>query len=147
MAFSLSVFDKETQANNGAWLHLINPETGKPAYLDEEEKQPVRIKLRGMKSSVFEQKQVDLMREMRQKQKDNKEEEQEITLEDLQKSKEKAAELYASLTIELENIPSFDGNGLLKCSFDNLKKLYLNYLDIRVQVGEFIAKDSNFIKG
>lgn len=142
MTFKLDVFNKEAQANRGAWLHLINPETGEPAYLDEEETKPVRIKLLGMNSSVFEREKVELIRKAR---KNKNKKDKDITIEDLQKNKEEAAELYTKMTVEIENIPSFDGNGDLEPTFENLKKLYLEYMDIRTQAGDFIGKDANFI--
>ena len=128
----LSIFDTVSAAEKGATLHLVHPITKEPVYADgDKQKKPLTITLKGLDSVEFE-------REIQRRARQNKNKKDDIYLE---QAKLEAAQTYARLTIGWENIPEFP-----EFSFENAVKLYLNYKDIRVQVGDFIVDKSNFIK-
>lgn len=136
--FDLNVFDTVAQANTGAELHLLVPGSKAPAYLDKEETKPLIISLLGSDSDVYTKEIQKKAKEMRRK--TNKANDL-----DLDKNIREACDLYARLTVGFKNIPSSDKKDLV-ISYDNAFNLYMQYKDIRVQVGDFISEQANFIK-
>jgi hypothetical protein len=139
MALDLSVFDTVSQANNGASLHLLVPGSRQPAYLDADNKnpkKPLKITLLGMDSDTYAKHLQEKARARRKKGNDDL---------DLEQAIDDACELYAKLTTGWENIPDKDGNPM-PFNFENAVSLYKQFKDIRVQVGNFIAEQENFIK-
>lgn len=139
MSLNLSVFDTVTQSTEGAWLHLTVPGSRDFAYLDghlDKPKKPLRIQLKGADSDTFAK---ELQRINKKSRKTGNKE------KNLEEIAREWSELYAKMTISWENMPSEDGKPL-ECNFENALKVYLNYKDIRVQVGDFIANQENFIK-
>ncbi|HBX60966.1 MAG TPA: hypothetical protein DEG65_13365 [Methylophaga sp.] len=140
MALNLSVFDTVSQANSGAVLHLTVPGSGVPAYLDEgvkNPKKPLTITLLGLDSDEYT-KYVQV--KARARRKSNKKDDI-----DIEQSIQDACELYAKLTVGWEHIPDKEGNAM-PFTFENAVNLYKSFKDIRVQVGNFIAEQENFIK-
>lgn len=133
--FDFSVFDTVAQANKGAKLHLTVPGTKEPAYADDKEKKPLTITLLGTDSDVFTKEQQAKLRKMRIENKKGKKADD----VDLEKNIKEACETYAKLTVGWENMPS-------DFSYENAVELYTKYKDIRVQVGDFIAEQANFIQ-
>lgn len=142
--FKLASMDKEGQANRGAWLHFTDPTTGEPAYLDKAKKKPVRVKLLGMNSNEFRLAQIEAANKAK---KGGDKESELFTIEDLQKTKEDAAKLYARMTSDWQNMPAFDGSDSTEeFSKDAAFTLYLNYSDARLQASAFISDDANFMQ-
>ncbi len=143
MSLSLSLFDTVKQSNDGATLHILSPLTGGLCYSDVAEKKPLLIHLLGAHSKGFDEARVNKKRELRNsKASKNKM----PTQSDADKEIQEAAELYAKLTTGWENIPDFSGKGNLEFNHDNAVKLYINYMEIRVQVGNFVGQNVNFIQ-
>ena len=133
MALNLSVFDTVSQANSGAVLHLTVPGSGVPAYLDEGVKNPKKPLTITLLTKYVQVK-------ARARRKSNKKDDI-----DIEQSIQDACELYAKLTVGWENIPDKEGNAM-PFTFENAVNLYKSFKDIRVQVGNFIAEQENFIK-
>ena len=140
MSFDLSVFDTVSAANEGADLHLLIPGTKEPAYADKEEKKPLIISLLGYDSDAYTK---ELQKKAKQHRRNTAKNKQDDI--DIDKVVRETCELYAKLTTGFKNIPGEDGKELA-CTFDNAFKLYMDYKDIRVQVGEFISEQANFTK-
>lgn len=138
MSNVLSIFDTQKAAEQAAELHLRHPVTGEPTYADgDKKKKPLIINLKGIDSGDFEK---DLQRRIRKNKGKGKDS------QDLEEAKLAACETYANLTTGWQNIPGDDGKDL-EFSFESAVKLYMKYKDIRVQISDFIADKSNFIKG
>lgn len=138
--FNMAIFDKKTQSNNGEWLHILHPETGDPVYLEEDkdgnQSLPMRVRLLGQHSDEFEKLKAKFSRLSRKR--------SNIKLsdkEELAKATNSVCEMYAKMTTEIENCPAVEEH-----SFESLVSLYKNYIAIRVQVGDFISNDLNFMK-
>lgn len=135
--FDFSVFDTVAQANKGAELHVINPKTKEPAYIDDAEKKPVTITLLGTDSDIFTKQQQAKLRRMRIENKKGKKASDDI---DFDKAIKESCEMYAKLTTGWQNME-------LEFSYENAVSMYMKYKEIRVQVGDFIAEQANFIQG
>lgn len=143
--FNLKHFDSVSQANEGAELHLTNPLTGELAYIGDDESMPVKIRLLGYDSDIaakeVQRKAKIQAKELRRK--SNKD-------VDIDKMTRESCELYARLTVELINVPSEESTEKKfvprKTTFEECVKLYMDYKEIRKQVGDFIADNTNFIK-
>lgn len=138
--FNLNVFDTVSAANAGSELHLLHTVHKTPVYLDEKETKPLIITLLGSDSDVYTKEIEKKAKELR-RQKNNASE------IDLKKNVREACELYSKLTVGFKNIP--DDNNKGKCLEFSQKaafELYMKHKDIRVQVGDFIADQANFIK-
>lgn len=140
--FNLKHFDSVSQANEGAELHLINPLTGELAYIGDDESMPVKIRLLGYDSDVSAKEAQKKAKALRRKNNSN-----DI---DIDKMTRESCELYARLTVELINVPSEESTEKKfvsrKTTFEECVKLYMDYKEIRKQVGDFIADNTNFIK-
>lgn len=123
----LSLFDTEKASESGAWLHLKLP-TGGLAYLDgDAKKKPLRIRLKGPDSPEWQ----SYIRKARKST-------EEMTPEDESKSE---SELYASMTLELQNIPGYTGENARP-----LTEMYSKHLDIRRQCTQFLFDRQAFFK-
>jgi len=136
----LSIFDTVTQSNAGAKLHLLVPSTKMPAYADAKETLPLTISLLGADSDLYSKEIQKKARELRRKKNNSND-------LDLDKSIREACELYARLTVSFENIPSGEKGKYIEGTYQNAFDVYLKHKDIRVQVGDFISDQSNFIVG
>lgn len=137
--FNLNVFDTVTQSNAGADLHLLIPGSKMPAYADKEETKPLIITLLGSDSDAYTK---ELQKKAKEYRRNNKKSGNDV---DIEKATREACELYAKLTIGFKNIPSGEKKDL-ECTFDNAFQLYMKYKDIRIQVGDFISDQANFIR-
>lgn len=140
--FDLNLFDTVTASNAGAELHLLHPVTKLPTYADEKETKPLIIGLLGSDSDVYTK---ELQKKARQHRRNTAKAKSDDI--DFDKATLESCEFYARLTTKFENIPSGDGKKDLEFTFENAVNLYMKYKDIRVQVGDFIAEQANFIKG
>lgn len=122
----LKQFDTVSASEEGAWLHLCSPSTDEKVYLDDKQKKPFRIKLKGCDSDVW----VAFQRKAMKGKKDDRSKE-DIDLGD--------SKLFAKLTIEWNAPPE-----LGECNFENALKLYLSYKDIRMQALRFVMAQENF---
>lgn len=140
--FNLKHFDSVSQANEGAELHLTNPLTGELAYIGDDESMPVKIRLLGYDSDVSAKEAQKKAKALRRKNNSN-----DI---DIDKMTRESCELYARLTVELINVPAEESTEKKfvsrETTFEECVKLYMNYKEIRKQVGDFIADNTNFIK-
>ena len=138
--FDLNVFDTVSASNQGAELHLLHPASKLPTYADKEETKPLIINLLGVDSDIYTKDLQKKAKQYRRNAAKNK-----VDDVDFDKQVRDAAELYAKLTTGFQNIPD-DGKKELEFTFDAAFQLYMKYKDIRVQVGDFIAEQANFIK-
>lgn len=123
----LSIFDTESASEDGAWLHLTKPGTeGELAYAGKDK--PLRIKLKGPDSDTWTSYQRKAIKS--QGKKDTRSA-KEIARED--------AQLFARMTLELENIPGYEN-----AEFSGLVDMYLKYKDIRMQALRFALNQENF---
>lgn len=130
----LKQFDTVKTSEEGAWMHLVAPGTDDKVYLDDEQKQPVRIKLKGPDSPMW----VNFQRKaIRSDKKDNRSVE-DVAVED--------SKLFAKMTLDFENIPNDDGKGTQTFSREAAIQLYLKYKDIRMQALRFVVSQENFTK-
>ncbi|AGH31827.1 hypothetical protein SLPG_00033 [Salicola phage CGphi29] len=127
----LKQFDTVGASNQGAWLHLQLPDNGGPAYLDEAQKKPLRLKIKGPDSDEW----TAFQRKAAKKNQDELEEDDNASVD---------ADLFARMTLDTENIPDESGEGTRGKSYDELYQLYLDYKDIRIQALRFVLKRSNF---
>lgn len=130
MSDILSLFDTETQSEEGAWLHLTIPGSDELAYLDAEKTKPLRIKLKGPDSDTWTQFQRKAFAKVNEK---DKRTPKEIAIED--------AKLFARMALAVENVPGFDG-----ATSDKLFDLFFKYKDIRVQCLTFVMQRENFLR-
>lgn len=128
----LQQFDTVSASEEGAWLHLTIPGSDEKAYLDEDQKKPLRIKLKGPDSDTWTAFQ---RKAMRAKQNDKSVEE--TTNED--------AKLFSRMTVAWENIPDDSGKDL-EFTTENAIKIYRKYKDIRIQALRFVMDQANFTK-
>ena len=126
----LSVFDTEAQSEQGAWLHLVTPDTDELAYADDARKKPLRIKLKGPESDTWTTFQRKVMQ-----QRDDKKDKR--TVDEM---KREDARLMARMTLAVENIPGVD-----MVDKETVISMYENYRDIRVQALTFVLQRENFI--
>lgn len=123
----LSLFDTEKASESGAWLHLKLP-TGELAYLDgDAKKKPLRIRLKGPDSPEWQA----YIRKART----NTEE------MDPETESKREAELYASMTLEVQNIPEYTGDNARP-----LPELYAKHKEIRAQCTQFLFNRQAFFK-
>lgn len=125
----LSVFDTEAASEAGSWLHLVKPGTGgEHAYADKDRKKPLRLKLKGPDSDTWTAFQ---RKAMRQSGKKDSRTHKEVAEED--------AQLFARMTLEVENIPGYENP-----DHEKLVEMYLNYKDIRIQALQYVMDQENF---
>lgn len=129
----LDIFDTESKSESGAWLHLKNPATKQPVYLDNDPDLPVRIRLKGPESRTWKK---FLMKASREKD-EGRRELDDIALQD--------AQLYAAMTMEWDNLPGADGEPAV-FSRDLAVEVYRKHADLRNQMFRFIAERENFLE-
>lgn len=132
MSNVLNMFDTVSASEQGSWLSLVKPGTEETAYADEMETKPLRIKVKGQDSTVWQN---FVKKAVAAKDNDKKTPEQ-IALSD--------SELLARMTLAFENIPDDSGKKDREFSFESAVSLYLNYKDIRQQVLGFVMDRVNF---
>lgn len=135
----LSIFDTETASNKGATLTLLKPDTKEPALFKEK---PITIRLLGPDSDVYTKHIQAKAKEARHNAAKGKKE----SAIDFDKIKREASELYAGMTLSWDNMPAEDGKSTVDFSKDAALQYYMKYKDIRVQVGNFIGEQENFIE-
>lgn len=143
--FTLANLDTETPQESGAWLHLTDPRTGLPAYIDEKEEKPCRVKLKGWQSDLGKSLVVKSRNKMMREAVKQGKKQDEITLEDLKENAESDSETLAQLALDWENILGQDGKSV-EFSKANFKNACLNALDLRKQCLDFINDQRNFLQ-
>lgn len=136
----LQMFDTESASNKGAVLTLLNPATKEPALFKSK---PITIRLLGPDSDLYTKHIQAKSKEARRNAAKGKKESE----LDFEKLKREASELYASMVISWDNMPAEDGKSTLDFSKDAAMKIFMSYKDIRIQVGNFIGEQENFIEG
>lgn len=126
----LKQFDTVAASEEGAWLHLCAPGTDEKVYVDDKQKQPLRVKLKGPDCDVWTAFQRKAMKSQGSKKDDRSPED--IALED--------SKLFAKMTTSWENMPEDVG----ACTYENAIKLYMSYKDIRMQALRFVMNQENF---
>jgi len=127
MSSVLDIFDTESASARGSWLHLKHPVTGALMFIDAEQKKPLKIKLKGPDSNEW-------ILFMRQGRKDSASD-----VVDLDAEKDRDAKAYASLTLDMQNIPGVDKNNP-----DSVTAMYRSHKDIREQAFVHIVNRENF---
>lgn len=136
----LKKFDTESICEEGAWMHLLIPDSEEKAYLDAESakpQKPMRIKLKGPECDHWQAF-------LRKSSKPSAQEE--AKKQDPSETKLHDAQLLAKMTLGWENIPD-DNEKPIEFSKDSAIKLYMSYADIRRQALNFIMRRQNFTKG
>jgi hypothetical protein len=131
----LSKYNVSKQAEQGAWLELEAPDTGE--ILRNDEGEAVAIKVLGMDSKAWRNKNRDFQRQRIQKMARSKSRNIDYTVSD-----EDACELLAECTIEWKNI--IENGEEIECNSGNAFDLYMKYPWIREQVDAFIGERANF---
>lgn len=135
----LSIFDTETASNKGATLTLLKPDTKEPALFKDK---PITIRLLGPDSDVYTKHIQAKSKEARRNAAKGKKESD----LDFEKIKREASELYANMVLSWDNMPTEDGKSTLDFSKDAAMAIFMKYKDIRIQVGNFIGEQENFIE-
>ena len=135
--FDLNVFNSEKLADAGATLHLAHPVTGDTVYIDDKQKKPCELILKGSDCDIYLEFQQKKLNERSKHKNDDK--------IDFKKSIRESADIYAKMTLGWSNI--WHEGKELEFNYKNAVMLYMTYKEIRVQVGNFIADKENFIKG
>lgn len=134
----LSKFNITKQAELGANLELLDPNDEPLFYKDGKKKKvPVTIKLLGMDSKVWRNKNRDVQRERIAKMTRKKSKNVDHTVSD-----EDACDMLALCTIGWDGIDE-DGKPL-EFSYDAAYKMYMSQIWIREQADTFIADRANF---
>lgn len=144
--FKLSNLDTESAQEQGAWMHIIDPATGEPAYADLEQEKPVRIKYKGWLSQDGKEIGINgrnkLVQEAVKKGK-KKDEPVMMSVADLEENAKSDAETLTKLAIDWENI--IDENGKeIKFNKETFKNVALNHLELRRQSLEFLNDQKAF---
>ena len=126
----LKMFDTVSSSEQGAWLHLTAPGSDEHVYIDDKQKKPMRILLKGPDSDIWTAFQRKAMKsQAKEKSHDD------TVLED--------AKLFAKMTLGFDNIPDSEGKSL-EFTYENALRLYRDYKDIRMQALRFVMSQSNF---
>lgn len=143
--FNIENLDTESKQEAGAWLHLIDPATGKLAYADKDKKLPCRIKFKGWHSQSGKELSVKgrnkLMKAAVNQGKGN--EPKELTIADLEENAETDAQALTELVITWENIPGHDGE-LVEFSKEAFHNAAIRLLDLRRQALEHLKDQKAF---
>ena len=138
--FTLHTLNTEKHQEEGAWLHLCYPGTDTPAFIDEEEKKPARIKLKGLLSDSGKQTIVEARNKAAKSPvKANKD----VTIEDLEDKKKADARELADLAIDWENILDAEGNEVTFTK-EAFYQAALGAHDLRVQCRAFVTDQKAF---
>ena len=132
---SLSMFDTVSACNKGVRVELLTP-TG--------ENSGIFISVLGRDSDVYKTYEREQRDYMNRKIVIARKRGQDLRLDTAEMSEEKEIELLARLTTGWENMPSFDGNGLLDFSKENAALLYVKYPAIRRQMDDASGDMQNF---
>lgn len=146
--FTLATLDTESHQEEGAWLHLTYPASTKKAYIDEEEKKPVRIKMRGFLSDTGKEsiarKRNEAMREaIKQGKEGSKQDFKEESLETYEENKLQDARELSDLTVGWENMLDHNGEPV-KFSKEAMYNALCNAHDLRRQCREFVSDQTVF---
>lgn len=146
--FTLATLDTESHQEEGAWLHLTYPASTKKAYIDEEEKKPVRIKMRGFLSDTGKEsiarKRNEAMREaVKQGKEGSKQDFKEESLETYEENKLQDARELSDLTVGWENMLDHNGEPV-KFSKEAMYNALCNAHDLRRQCREFVSDQTVF---
>jgi hypothetical protein len=136
-SFSLSMFDTVSACNNGAKIELLKPNGDGSGIF---------IFILGRDSDVYKTFEREQRDSMNRKIMLARKRGQDIRLDSAEMTEEKEIELLARLTTGWENVPAFDGQGLLPFSKDNAIALYTKYPSIRRQMDDASGDMQNFIK-
>jgi hypothetical protein len=131
----LSKFNVSKQAEQGAWCELENPATGEA--LTDDDSRPVAIKVLGVDSKAWREKNREFQRKRFHKMRRTKSKNIDHTMSD-----EDTCELLAECTVEWTGLVE-DGEAIAftkEAAFD----LFMKYPWIREQVDVFIGDRANF---
>lgn len=140
-------FDTVANAEAGAKLHFTLPNSDELAYLDfeaDEPKQGVTVTLLGASSSQHKKHAVKSLRKMRldAKKKGNKKAD-EIADTFFDDTADSQVERLLSVVTGWENI-NLDGKKTLEFTPENVKKVFTQFQELRVQAINFLDDDANF---
>lgn len=146
--FTLATLDTESHQEEGAWLHLTYPASTKKAYIDEEEKKPVRIKMRGFLSDTGKEsiarKRNEAMREaVKQGKEGSKQDFKEESLETYKENKLQDARELSDLTVGWENMLDHNGEPV-KFTKEAMYNALCHAHDLRRQCREFVSDQTVF---
>jgi hypothetical protein len=136
-SFDLSMFDTVSACNSGAKIELLKPNGDGSGIF---------ISVLGRDSDVYKTFEREQRDSMNRKIMLARKRGQDIRLDSAEMTEEKEIELLARLTTGWENVPAFDGQGLLPFSKDNAIALYTKYPSIRRQMDDASGDMQNFIK-
>ena len=149
--FSLDLLDSDAQSNAGAVMHVVNPETGNPAYLDAEEDTPVKavtISFLGPNSDTAKKHAVKEARKDQASLSAKRKKGGVVDIPDNahEVGAKKLASRLAALATGWENMPADNKGGLIPFSKEKAYELFLKLSDLRNQADEYLADNVNFIK-
>lgn len=93
----LDCLDTKGKSERGSWLHLKNPATKDPLYLDDDQTRPVRILMKGPDSDTFAEY-------FRAKQR------QSVAEQSYQDQVKDESAFYADMALDWENMPPVQGD-------------------------------------
>jgi len=124
-----SVFDLESSADKGAFLHLEHPVTGEKLYT--EDGKAIGMDAVGVDSTQYRRKLSTIAnRKMGKRQKNPT----------LEKSEQESAEILSACVIKCHNM-KFDGEDVTP---KNVEQFLLKYRAIKEQLDEFVGDRRNF---
>ena len=148
--FSLKLLDTESQSNAGAKMHVTNPQTLMPAYLDADTKEPVQAVTISFLGANSDEAKAFELKEARVNIKKNsgKRKTKEVELPDtlFEDSAEATAKRLTALATGWDNMPDDEG-GLIPFSKEKALELFAKIKGLRDQAKEFIDDDVNFMQG
>jgi len=126
------IMDTSVKSNDGVWMPIRNIESGEP-IIDEKTGKPVRWKVCGTNSKIF-QKQQKIMADAEKR-----------TRKGLSTAEqtEYARKIYSACVLEWECME--DGNKPLECTPENVRLVFDTSEPIFKQLVEFIDTASNFL--
>lgn len=149
--FSLDLLDADAQSNSGAVMHVINPETGKPAYLDAEKETPVKavtISFLGPNSDAAKKHAIKEAREDQSSLSAKRKKKGDIDIPDNahEVGSKKMASRLSALATGWENMPADNKGTLIPFSKEKAYELFLKLSELRNQANEYLGDNVNFIK-
>tara|TARA_R110002096_G_C14497546_1_gene715118 strand:- start:630 stop:1073 length:444 start_codon:yes stop_codon:yes gene_type:complete len=146
--FSLDLLDSDAQSNAGAVMHVVNPETGELAYLDDEQKKPVTISFLGPNSDAYKKHSIKESRKNQADEKLSKKRKSvdvEISDDVYEKGAKVIAGRLAAVATGWENMPANDKGELIPFSKEKAFELFFKLEELRTQSDAFFADKVNFI--
>jgi hypothetical protein len=138
---SLSVFDTVSACNKGARIELLTPAGDGSGIF---------IPILGRDSDVYKTYEREQRDSMNRKIMLARKRGQDLRLDSAEMSEEKEIDLLVRLTmgagVPWENMPSFDGKGLLEFNKENVTLVYVKFPAIRRQMDDASGDMQNFIK-